>query len=86
MVITKKIEKSEKDLEKERQAIIERGGNVSSDATQSEDVGRKSIVVRFPIELLAKIDEAVGDRYGMSRTAWILQATQEKLERDDELL
>ena len=82
MVITKKIDKSEKDLEKQRQAVIERGGNVSSDSTHSVEIGRKSVVIRFPSELLEKIDKAVEERYGLNRTAWLLQAAQEKLERE----
>lgn len=83
MVITKRVTKSDKDLEKERQAIIDRGGNVSGDSTKSVDIGRKSVVVRIPIELLEKIDKEVEGLYGMNRTGWLLQAAQEKLERDN---
>lgn len=79
MVIKKKIEKTQEDLRKE---IIERGGHVGQDQIQKEG-DRKSIVLRFPLELLDLIDKAVEGRYGMTRTAWLLQAAQEKLERDN---
>jgi hypothetical protein len=85
MVIKAKIEKVEKNLEKERQAVIEKGAAVSGDTTNLVEIGRKSIVVRIPLELLEKIDKAVDRRYGMTRTAWLLQAAQEKLERENEM-
>ena len=82
MVVHKKIEKPSSDLEAERQKIIMKGGHVSSDMQKKEEE-RKSIVVRMPSDFLEKIDAAVGKRVGMNRMAWILQAAQEKLERDN---
>jgi hypothetical protein len=81
MVITKKIEKNEKEIDAERAKIIEKGAGVSLDNTKKEEE-RKSIVIRMPADFLEKIDTAVSKRVGMNRMAWILQAAQEKLERD----
>lgn len=83
MVITRKIEKDEKKLEEERAKIIEKGGAVSMDAHKKGEL-RKSVVLRFPKDFLDKIDQAVEKRVGMNRMAWLLQAAQEKLERDND--
>lgn len=79
MVIKKKIEKN---LELQRQSIIEKGGKVSSDSINSSEVGKKAVILKMPADFLKKVDNAVAKRIGMNRMAWILQAVQEKLERD----
>lgn len=83
MVIKAKIEKSDKDLDAEREKVILKGGQVSADI-EKKDENRKAISLRFPLELLELIDKAVEERYGMTRTTWLLQAAQEKLERENE--
>lgn len=82
MVVSKKVEKPILDLEAERQKIIMKGGHVHSDFDKKEEE-RKSVIIRMPTEFLEKIDTAVSKRVGMNRMAWLLQAAQEKLERDN---
>ena len=82
MVITKKIEKDEKKLEEERARIIEKGGAVTKDVAKKEGK-RKTVILRMSEEFLEKVDKAVAQREGVNRMAWLLQAAQEKLERDD---
>lgn len=66
--------------------IIVVGGIKGGDGKtlESEGLCRKSVVIRFPIELLHKLDAHLSFKYGMNRTVWILQAIQEKLEKEDE--
>lgn len=54
------------------------------DSSPQIEIGRKPVVIRFPIELLHKLDAHLNGQYGMNRTVWILQAIQEKLERENE--
>jgi hypothetical protein len=76
VVIKKKIEKSVID------SFVSKGGEVKSDLETKNSVAR--VTIRLPGKWLEKIDEAVEGRCGMNRNAWLLQAAQEKLERDGE--
>lgn len=78
MVIKKKVEKN---LEEQRTSIIEKGGEVRADNLKKENE-KHSVVLRIPLPLLEMIDKEVGSRYGMTRTGWILEAIQDKLEED----
>lgn len=78
MVIKKKIEKN---LEQQRAAVIEKGGHVGADQIINENA-KQSIVLRIPQPLLNDVDEKVKKRYGITRTGWILEAIQEKLEKE----
>jgi len=82
-MLAKKIEKilpTEKNLEKKRREFIEKGGGVAAD-DQSE---WKNINLRLKSDMITKIDDIVqNERIGMNRTAWILEAIQEKFKRDE---
>lgn len=75
MVIKKKIEKSVID------SFVSKGGEVQSDQEMKPSVAR--VTIRLPSKWLEKIDAAVEERCGMNRNAWLLQAAQEKLEREN---
>ncbi len=76
MAIRPKITKDEK----LRNEIIERGGKVIEDNTcESEWTG---LSLRIPKKLIKEIDHFKESRVGLSRNAWILEAIQEKLNKD----
>ena len=55
------------------------GAGQPADAT-NEDANRKPIMVRFPPELLTRIDRAA-KRLGLTRSAFIVSSAAERLER-----
>lgn len=75
MVVKKKIEKSVID------SFVSKGGEVQSDQETKTSIAR--VTIRLPSKWLDKIDKAVAGRCGMNRNAWLLQAAQEKLEREN---
>ena len=58
--------------------IIDKGGSVSADKIKNEN---KYYILNLRIhnELNELIDNALKDRIGLSKTAWILEAIQNKL-------
>jgi hypothetical protein len=72
---------AKKDLETERRRFIEKGGSVSNDIEHKQRKQWTCISLRFPKEMLIEIDEMLKDRVGITRTGWILQTLQEKLEK-----
>lgn len=75
MTITRKVEKDEIDK------IIAKGGNVTSDTIPNE---KTQVNVVMKKSFLQLIDEKVEAREGLSRNAWILEAIQEKLKRENQ--
>lgn len=59
--------------------VIERGGEVKADITSSK--GNKIISQKIRLCVLHQVDKAVADRPGLTRSAWIQEAIQEKLDR-----
>jgi hypothetical protein len=51
-------------------------------ANAARDQNRKPTMIRIPQDILTRID-AAAKRLGISRSAFIVMATAEKLERDD---
>ena len=74
----KKLEKVEKPSIED---VIEKGGNVAADKEIPQKVEWKSFNLRLRDDISDQIDEALLDRVGLSKTAWILEAIQEKLKR-----
>ena len=68
MVIKRKMDKEE---------IINRGGQVTADNEKGNEW--TSLNLRIPKGLVKAIDDRRGSRIGISRTAWILEAIQEKM-------
>jgi hypothetical protein len=81
MVIRKKAETIQVNIEEQRLRIIEKGADVSSDRSKN-DASRKPIMLKIPESFLEKIDSEVSKRVGLTRTAWILQAIQKQLENE----
>lgn len=44
-----------------------------------------TLSLRIPSEMLSEVDKKVEARIGMNRTAWILEAIQEKLRQENNL-
>ncbi len=66
-----------KKVEKNREEVIARGGAVS-DCTIVKG-GRTQLCLSLSHQLLDRVNNAVSNREGLSRNAWILEAIQEKL-------
>lgn len=75
-----------KRFEKDIENIVNKGAPVKEDINHIEtrdNVDKfKVITLRFPESFLKRIDNANKKRTGLSRNAWILEAIQEKLERE----
>lgn len=81
MVVNKKIEKKETigDVE----AYISKGGHVQADMEQKIDKPNwKTVCLRMPDYLFDAVDEKVKERAALTRTAWILEAIQQKLKAE----
>lgn len=83
MVVNKKIEK--KGPIGDVEAYISKGGHVQADMEQepNENTIWKSICLRVPLNLLEEMDEKVKQRAALTRTAWILEAIQQKLKAEE---
>ncbi len=75
MVISKRIKLQELDK------VIAQGGHVSAD--QKKDGGWISIQLRLSADMIESIGSSLKERVGLSRNAWILEAIQEKLKREE---
>ncbi len=78
MSIKKKVELSEKELERKRAAFIAGGGDIALDKKQKIDFS--NILIRVPNSILEQIDECIKKKPWMNRTQWLLEAAHEKLE------
>lgn len=80
MAVTKKIEKNPPlgDVE----AYLSKGGQVQADMEAQDDW--KTICLRIPKKMLKTVDKKVKGRAALTRTAWILEAIQQKLNQEGE--
>lgn len=62
---------------KSLEEFISEGASVLSD--QKKHIEWTNFTLRIRKDLSEKIDDAIIDRIGISKTAWILEAIQEKL-------
>jgi hypothetical protein len=69
---------SETDADRQAAAFISGAGQPADAAT--DDAVRRPIMVRFPPELLTRIDRAP-KRLGLTRSAFIVSSAAERLER-----
>lgn len=73
------------DIQKKREEFIRGGGMVIADLEKK----KKSVEwCKFPLritrEAVDKIEDSLSKRLGGNRTTWILEAIQEKLQRESE--
>jgi predicted HicB family RNase H-like nuclease len=73
-MVIKKLEKPS-DVEK----FIDKGGQVSCDKEPACKLEWTNFTLRIRKDLSEKIDCVIEERIGISKTAWILEAIQEKL-------
>ena len=74
MVVRKQMEKEKVDVD----SLIDQGAKVKAD----EQLSTKQWVIvnlRISTAMLKEVDDAVGNRVGITRTGWILEAIHEKL-------
>ncbi len=70
-------------IKKKLEKVIEKGGHVAADLKQDKTFSNFNL--RLPNELGREIDEALQSLFGVTKTAFILQAIQEKLRRINEV-
>lgn len=61
--------------------LIDRGGDVREDKVENKKEWT-NFVIRIRKDLLFRVDKILEERIGMSKTAWILEAIQEKLKKE----
>lgn len=64
------------------EALIDAGAKVKEDYKKESKEWIK-FNVRISKDMLKDVDEAVGERVGITRTGWILEAIHEKLKSKD---
>lgn len=83
MVVNKKFEKNPP--KEDAMEYISKGGQVRADMpiiiTESQ---WKTICLRMPLSILETVDLKVKERAALTRTAWILEAIQQKLKSEEE--
>lgn len=83
MSVRKKLEKSK--IEKvDVDALIEKGAKVKEDRIE-ESKKWTYMNLRIAVFMLKKVDEAVSETVGITRTGWILQAINEKLKNEGKI-
>lgn len=82
MAFMKKVEKVQS-MEEAREKFIMGGGLVAEDVKKEKEEWSK-VLMRIRSDVLRKIDKLVEKRMGLTRTAWLLEAIQEKLVRYEE--
>jgi hypothetical protein len=85
MVLKNKLLKKE-NLDEIREKAISRGGHVQADFENELSDNfvqlkkkKTNFCLSIPISLLDDIDVVLEDRFGISKTGWIIEAIQEKL-------
>lgn len=83
MAIAKNPNRNTKKEEEKATAFIAKAGKNPQELEQeTESTNRKPTMIRIPPDLLTRID-AAAKRLGISRSAFIVQSSAEKLERLD---
>lgn len=83
MAVKAKIQNlNENEIEKERMRLIKQGAPVLGENPGSKNEWH-NFTLRIKNEMLKKIEDALENLAGMSKTGFILQAIQEKLKRVD---
>ncbi len=76
-MVIKKLEKP-KNLEE----YVEQGGTVPSEKKMNSEFEWKIFTLRIRKDLSEKINHKIENRIGITKTAWILEAIQDKLKND----
>ena len=80
MTITRKIEKNEKEEQRKREEFILKGGSVTSDKKEKKEF--TNILVRLPTSMVKAIDQLIESKLWMTRTQWIAETINERLETE----
>jgi hypothetical protein len=82
MVVTKKSKTKATPKNVDVEALIRKGGSVASEAEMADGKAKVyAVVLRLPVDLAQRIDQAVhARRIKMPRHTWLLEAAMEKLE------
>lgn len=69
-------------LKRKKENFVNAGAQVKEDIN-IEKAKRVQINLGIPEDLLKKVDESVKNRYGITRSGWVLEAIHEKLQREN---
>lgn len=82
MVVNKKFDKN--DGFEDALNYIAKGAQVRADMEEDRPTATcRAVCMRVPINLLRAVDRRVKLRAGLTRTAWILEAVQQKLKAEE---
>ncbi len=73
-MVIKKLERP-KNLEE----FVEQGGTIASEKKVGSELEWTNFTLRIRKDLSQRIDDTIQNRIGISKTAWILEAIQDKL-------
>lgn len=79
MTIKKKVSQSFGE-NRNHNSFISKGGCVQSDKDKNEF---SNVIFRIPKEILEKVDEQVRKKSWMTRTQWLIESINEKLNSND---
>lgn len=68
-----------KKVDKNAESFISKGGSVKNDKGFQKPV---SVLIKFPKDLIDRVNDAINLTPWKSRTSWIIDAVFEKLERE----
>lgn len=83
MSVRKPLEKPKVEQPIDIDALIDKAAKVKEDHAVEESKKWTNLCLRIPVEMLKEVDEAVGNRVGITRTGWILESIHEKLQRQN---
>lgn len=67
-------------VKKKIESYIEAGSQVKSDKKR---IYKRQVLVYIPEDFLSSVDDHIKKRIGLSRNAWIVEAIQEKMEKEN---
>ena len=76
--------------EKAIQAVIHKGGSVPTDTPHQDDIAPKNLQLRLYPDQINAIDEIIEQKQGQrrrprqSRHSWLIEAIEEKIERESQ--
>ncbi len=84
MGLKRPIEKQNaENIEIAREKFIRGGGLVPADVKNIKSNEWTRLSLRIKVDAINYIDDVISNKMGVTRTGWILQAIEEKMERDN---
>lgn len=83
MSIRKPLKKEQQKMTADLDDIIAKGAPVRSDSKEASKKEWSHIHLRIPTDMLEKIDQLLENTVALSRTGWILQTLNEKIQKNE---